>query len=70
MTPNSETQSPVKHVSFGLIEKVREEPVGFRVIGDDYRGHHVIPNYVLGRKRFETWWENGKKMGRWTWEYL
>jgi hypothetical protein len=25
--------------------------------------------YTLRRRRYETWWVNGQKMGRWDWEY-
>lgn len=63
--------APDVHVTEGPIERVRDEPIDFRVIGDDIRGHHVVPIYALGVKVYETWVdEQGRKMGRWTWRYL
>lgn len=67
MTPASNTPTGPVTVQYGLIEKVREEPVDFMHLG----GGMVHPVYVYGRKRFEFWRdENGEKVGRWTWEYL
>jgi hypothetical protein len=59
-------------ISYGPIEKVQEDPVDFRVIQRTiFQRPIVVPVYAFGRKRFETWRDSdGKKWGRWTWEYV
>jgi len=69
MTPTADSQgTPLdRHVEEGPIERVQEEPIGFRVL--PYTDV-VVPIYVYGHKVFETWVENGQKYGRWTWRYV
>ena len=66
------TSPEAAHVTRGPIEKVQDEPVGFRMIRGRTgpSGDFVVPVYALGRKVYETWIEDGQKMGRWHWEYV
>jgi hypothetical protein len=54
------------HVHEGPIERVRDEPVGWRCIDGE-----AFPIYVYGRRVYETWrTEDGEKWGRWNWRYV
>lgn len=59
------------HVSYGFWERADEEikpalgpSYGF---GGRFLGMRLY--HVHRRKRYETWIENGQKMGRWDWQY-
>ncbi len=58
------------HVSYGLMETDEDAtPVG--VVHYSWDGRpFVVWKRPIRRKVFETWIENGQKIGRWHWRYL
>lgn len=60
-----------RHVSYGLLERDESAiPVGRVAHGWDGR-EFVVWEWPIRRRRFEFWHdEQGRKWGRWTWEYL
>jgi hypothetical protein len=57
-------------INYGSIER-DEETRSVGLVGYGFDGRpFAYWEKPLRRRRYETWIENGRKMGRWTWEYL
>lgn len=77
--PSDRPTKAEPHVSYGEWEPDPDQPPVYRkhvhspreardwmLFGGIAEMHPAPGGYR--RKRFETWWENGQRMGRWEWE--